>query len=160
MEGVGAAASVIAVIQLTQEVYKLCQSYVLSVKNARRDIDLLCKEVMDLHDVLETLDNWLQGTDASESLILSKLKESSGGPLDLCQKELKSIKEILETYTSPTGAGGQQMMKRVGMRALKWPFSERDLKAKINTLQKGKDSLNLALTAENTYVNELSTDTD
>ena len=75
MEGVGAAASVIAVIQLTQEVYKLCQSYVLSVKNARRDIDLLCKEVMDLHDVLETLDNWLQGTDASESLILSKLKE-------------------------------------------------------------------------------------
>lgn len=158
MEGVGAAASVIAVIQLTQEVYKLCQSYVLSVKNARRDIDLLCKEVMDLHDVLETLDNWLQGTDTSEFLILSKLKELSGGPLYLCQKELKSIKEILETYTSPTGAGGQQMMKMVGMRALKWPFSERDLKAKINTPQKGKDSLNLALTAENAYVNELSTD--
>lgn len=150
MDGISAAASIIAVIQLTQEVFKLCQDYIFAVKDARRDIELLTNEVMALHDILETLDEWMQGTDAAKFGILSKIQKPSGGPLDICQRELESIRDTLKRFQTTSCSGGQTTMRRFGMKALRWPFSGRELKAKVDALSQGKDTLNLALTAEST----------
>ena len=152
MDGLSNAASIIAVIQLAGSVYKLCQGYILSVKDARRDIELLCREIVALHDVLKAIDGHSQRTDTSKPSILRQIQKSCGEPLKMCHDELKSIQDTLETYLPTADANSLKPMSRVGMRALKWPFTQKDLKVKIDTLGKGKDTLNLALTAETTYV--------
>jgi hypothetical protein len=52
MDAVSAAANVIALIQISGQVFDLCQSYYLGVKNAREDSCRLRNEVMSLQDVL------------------------------------------------------------------------------------------------------------
>ena len=152
MDGLSNAASVIAVIQLAESVYKLCQGYIFSVKDARRDIGLLCKEIMALHDVLVAVREWFKEGDSTTSGTVGQLRETSRRPLDICQKELESIGKTLERFQSTTDPEPQNTMRRFGMRALKWPFSEKDLKARIDALSGCKETLNLALTAETTYV--------
>ena len=55
MEGLGAAASVIAVVQVAAEVAKLCGGYLHDVQHARQDIDRMRVKALALHDVLERL---------------------------------------------------------------------------------------------------------
>ncbi|CAJ2502513.1 Uu.00g099070.m01.CDS01, partial [Anthostomella pinea] len=85
MEGLSAAASVIAVIQLSDAVFTLCRGYVLAVKDARRDIELLCNE----------------GGDHARFRTLHKLPRSPNGPLESCQRELQAINDILSQYQAP-----------------------------------------------------------
>jgi ankyrin repeat domain-containing protein 50 len=153
MDGLSAAASVIALIQLTELVFSLCRDYILSTKEARRDIELICGEVTALHDVLDTLDGWLQGSnDPSKFSILKKIQAPAGvGPLEVCQRELQEIRVVLEKYKAqpPTsgassGVGTSSRMRRFGGRALKWPFDSKDVKARkyiLNLFSSPYDSI-------------------
>jgi hypothetical protein len=55
MEALGSASSIIAVIQLTGSVAKLCGGYIEDVKDARRDIERLLQKTATLCDALERL---------------------------------------------------------------------------------------------------------
>lgn len=61
MDGISAAANVIAVIQLTGNILKLCGGYIKEVKDARKDIVSLQQEVAGLREVLEKLSDFLYG---------------------------------------------------------------------------------------------------
>ena len=52
MDGLSAAASVIAAVQISGQVFNLCQTYYSEVSDARRDMQRLCDEVTSLRNVL------------------------------------------------------------------------------------------------------------
>ena len=56
MEVVGAAASVIAIVQIAESVIKLCKAYITGVQDTPTDLRVILIEVGSIKCVLETLD--------------------------------------------------------------------------------------------------------
>lgn len=61
MDGISSAASVIAVIQLTGSIVKICGGYIQEVKEAREEIISLQQQVAGLTGILEKLSELLHG---------------------------------------------------------------------------------------------------
>jgi hypothetical protein len=53
MAGIGEAASIIAVVQITAQVVKLCGGYLSDVSDARQEVQQMHSRVSALHNVLE-----------------------------------------------------------------------------------------------------------
>lgn len=60
MDGLSAAASVISVVDISAKVFSLCQSYILGVRHARRDILRLSTEVWALREIVERVEELVQ----------------------------------------------------------------------------------------------------
>jgi predicted phage tail protein len=73
MDGVSSAASVIAVIQLTGTLVKLCGGYIREVKNAREEIFTLQRAITGLQETLKDLQNNLQKSKANALPTSSRL---------------------------------------------------------------------------------------
>jgi predicted phage tail protein len=65
MEGISSAASVIAVIQLTGSLVKLCGCYIHKVKDAREEILTLQQAITGLERTLQDLQKFLQSSNAN-----------------------------------------------------------------------------------------------
>lgn len=142
MDPVSAAASVIAVVQISGQVFQLCQAYYSGVKGARKDIKLLRDEVISLQDVLTYVADLAEDPGSANPSILNLLNQQNG-PVQQCQKDLEGLVVKLEP--------GQEnnKMKQFGLRALKWPFSSKDVEKLLATIGRHKATFNLALTADN-----------
>ena len=55
MDPLSITASVIAIIQLTSQIYSSCQQYYSNVKSARKDIDRISNEINNLAAILKKL---------------------------------------------------------------------------------------------------------
>ena len=141
MDGLSAVASVIAVVQTSGLVFDLCRTYYLQVKDARKDIKLLRDEVTSLQDVLTTVADLAEDPRSAKQPILSLLNQPDG-PLKQCQKDLTSLAAKLDP------GQGKHTMKQFGLRALKWPFSSKDVERFITIIGRHKATFNLALTAD------------
>jgi ankyrin repeat domain-containing protein 50 len=150
MDGLSAAASVIAVIQITQQIFIICQTYYLEVKDARKDIQLLSDEVTSLKDVLTNLKD-LGDSPSSAELSSLKLLNQPNGPLERCEADLRALVTKLEPGTRT----GDSKMKQFGLRALKWPFSSKDVYKVITAIERNKNLFNLALSSDQMYVETL-----
>jgi hypothetical protein len=150
MDGVSAAASVIAVIQIAQQIFTICHTYYLEARDARRDIQLLSDEVASLKDVLTNLKD-LGDTSTSAELSSLKLLNQPNGPLDCCRTELEALIAKLEPGTRM----GDIKMKQFGLKALKWPFSSRDVHKVIAVIERNKTFFNLAISSDQMYVRVL-----
>jgi hypothetical protein len=126
MEGIGAAASVIAVVQIAAEVAKLCARYIRDVQHAREDIRGLQSKAVALEDVLGQINK------SSHSNI-------SQATIQQCSDDLTSIREKLEPKKRHTA------MKRIGMRALKWPLTSKEVEEKVKALEGYLSIFNAAL---------------
>src|SRR3979411_1868195 len=87
MEPLSAAASVIAVVQISGQVFSLGQKYCSEVKGARKDIQSLRNEVMSLQDVLTNVADLAEDPGSGKLSILSLLNQHDG-PVKQCQKDL------------------------------------------------------------------------
>ncbi|KIX08794.1 uncharacterized protein Z518_03451 [Rhinocladiella mackenziei CBS 650.93] len=135
MEAVGSAASIIAVIELTGIVAKLCGCYILDVKDARHDIERLQKKVETLSDIVKQLAKISdQKTDGSVSLP-AHVTESIGQ----CLKDLQKLENRLQPKTR------HKAMSKVGWRALKWPLSKTDVNEQVQRLEGYVTIFNTAL---------------
>jgi hypothetical protein len=138
MAGVGEVASVIAVIQITQQVVTLCTKYYSGVKNAKRDRERLCDEVLTLAGVLEKVRESVADRKAGRSSVLD------GGHIQKCLSELEAIRDTLD----PRLNAGRGLMKRLKLRSVVWPFTGKELEDQISKLQARKLTFSLALTAD------------
>lgn len=126
MDGLSAAASIIAVVQITAQVAKLCGGYLHDTKHAPQDIERMKTKALALHHVLERLHN-------TPGL---KIDETS---IQQCFQDLKSLREKLEPKRKHTP------MKRFGLRSLKWPFSSKEADAIMTALESYLMIFNTAL---------------
>jgi hypothetical protein len=141
MDPFSGAASVIAVVQISGQVFDLCRTYYLEVKEARKDIQLIRDEVISLQDVLTNVADLAEDPDSAKLPILSLLNQPDG-PVQQCQKDLAGLVAKLEP------GQGKSKMKQFGLRALKWPFSSKDVEKLLATIGRHKATFNLALTAD------------
>lgn len=90
MEALGAAASVLTIIEVAKEVYFSCQKYILGVMHARKEIQHLSAEVLALSDVLERVDELLNSPSASKLPTL-RLLQKPDGAFQQCENQLREI---------------------------------------------------------------------
>lgn len=142
MDGLSGAASIIAVIQLSESVVRICGSYINAVKDAKNDIEHLQREVVNLTEVLGKLSDLINSPNGS------KLSTSQNLSNDLteCFSKLTTIEKKIDP-----GKRGKAMSK-LGVRALRWPLKRKEVEEATRGLERCKQSLNLALQVDQTYV--------
>ena len=118
------------------------------MKSTRKDIQHLRNKVTSLHDILINIVDLADAPSSAKLTILGLLNQP-GGPVQQCQRELIGLTAKLEP------GQGKDKMKQFGLRALKWPFSSKDIDKAIKAIGRYKATFSLALTADQTCV-ELS----
>lgn len=141
MDGLSAAASVIAVIQISGQVFDLCRTYYSEVKDAKIDMQRLCDEVTSLQNVLTNVSRL-----TSDKLPILDFLNQPNGPVQQCLIELIALAAKLNP------GQGRDKMRQFGLRALKWPFSGKEVDKAITAIERHKATFNFALTVDQTYV--------
>ncbi|MCJ1395280.1 hypothetical protein MMC18_008164 [Xylographa bjoerkii] len=148
MEALGAAASVVAIIQITAQIYDLCRTYYVNVRDARRDIQRLQHEVTSLERLLTSLADLYDDSDSNTLRVFGLLNEA-GGPMQQCQAQLSELVTRLDI-------GEKGKVKQFGLRALKWPLNSKDVDKTVAIINRHKASFTLALSADHIKLSNLT----
>ncbi|KAK4646181.1 hypothetical protein QC761_0040130 [Podospora bellae-mahoneyi] len=142
MDGVSAAASIIAVIELSAKVACLCVQYSSDVKNAKADIERLQRELQGLGTTLQGARELLESPNGKS------LKTSQGlvDGLTNCSSQLTQLQLRLEKKLHHGPA--RKAMRRLGFRALKWPFDSKEIDTIIKNLERYRGILSLGLAVD------------
>lgn len=140
MDGLSGAAAVITVIDLSAKITALCFQYSAAVMNAKKDIERLRKKVSDIKDVFGQVKQLLDGRD--KTLLLATLDLSDS--LKECLGQL----EVLKTQLEPEKT--RKAMSRVGVQALRWPFTSKEVEKLVASLESYKQIYTLALLTDQT----------
>ena len=138
MEGLGVAASVVAVVDLSAEVAKLCIQYSLEVKDAKSDISRLYNEARNLEKVMKDVQGIIAG-----GANLSASEKVRDAVID-CSTQLKTLEGKLDPGKT------RKAMRRLGIRALKWPFQSKQVDKVIRELERCKGTILLAIQVDQT----------
>jgi hypothetical protein len=140
MDGLSGAASVIAVIDISAKIGSLCFQYSMAVKDAKNDIERVQRKVGDITHILETIKQLLDNQDKTRLSTTQGLFDS----LRQCLQDLKDVKVKLEP------GKGRKTMSRIGLRALRWPFTSKQVEKIVSTLDGYKQTFMLALEVDHT----------
>ncbi|OCK75522.1 hypothetical protein K432DRAFT_386141, partial [Lepidopterella palustris CBS 459.81] len=135
MDGLSGAASVIAVIDISAKIASLCFQYSIAVKDAKNDIERFQKKVSDLECVLKDIKKLLEGRHKEQLPTTDNLAKS----LKQCLQELENLMEKLEPGKT------RRAMGRFGVRALKWPFTSKQVDKIVSALKEYEQTFSLAL---------------
>ncbi|KAL4733015.1 NACHT and WD40 domain protein [Aspergillus similis] len=140
MDGLSLAASVMAVFQLTGSLVKLCGGYIKEVRNAGEEILALQRAITGLQDILRDLYNNLQMNNAKA------LPTSSRLPSDIiaCLSDLQALEAKLDP------GNGKTLMRKMGLRALKWPLKRTEMESLRQNLERYKSLFLLSLQVDQT----------
>ncbi len=143
MEVIGAASSIITVVQITGTLVSICYDYQSGTRHYPKDIVKITHELKSLRNVLERLADIANSQVDSASMVLPTLDSLNhpGGPLEICKVELAKLELKL------TPAEGR--LKQVG-QVLAWPLKEKDVQKTLNALARQRGLFQLALTADQT----------
>ncbi|KAI4248958.1 MAG: hypothetical protein L6R42_009138, partial [Xanthoria sp. 1 TBL-2021] len=148
MEPLGAAASIITVLQAANIVVNVCYDYHSALQGVG-PWEKLSREVRGLRDLLETLSTLAteseeKGTATSRIVTLRLLCDPCDGPLAMALAELQALKKSLTPL-------GQKRTKRQALTtALFWPLKQVETQKSLAVLERSKTMLSLALTADHT----------
>lgn len=140
MDGLSGAASVIAVIDLAAKMTTLCFQYSIAVKGAKKDIERLQRKIGEIRDILEEVRQLLDGRDKTLLSATYKLSDS----LKKCLQQLEDLNMQLEPKAT------RKIMSQLGFRALKWPFTSKEVEKHIANLESYEQTYTLALQADQT----------
>ncbi|KAF3284163.1 hypothetical protein TWF970_011382 [Orbilia oligospora] len=133
MEAVGAAASIIAIIELAGKLTKLFARYIGDIKNAESDQLALHDRILATAKLAEEVDKLIHGPD--------KDKLGSLGELEKALAECQNIFQNLQQKLKPRGKA------RVGrfFVHLKWPLDKIEIERVVENLKKLEDTIHSAL---------------
>ena len=140
MDGLSGAASVIAVVDISTRITLLCFQYSATVKNAKKDIERIQRKVTEIKDVLEEVKQLLDGRDKSRLSTARKLSD----PLNEYFLQLQDLKTQLDPGKT------RKAMGRIGVRALSWPFTSKQVERIVTDLEKYAQIFSLALQVDQT----------
>jgi len=141
MEGLGIAANVIAVIDLSVKVADWCVEYCKSVKNAKDDIVRFRLEVIGLQTAANGVKELLAGPSGE------RLKTSQ----QLCNSVRHSESELQAVYDRLRPTSAREAFTRLGLRTLKWPFQGNEVEKIMQTIARCTQAINLALQVDQAY---------
>ncbi|KAI9771033.1 MAG: hypothetical protein M1839_002969 [Geoglossum umbratile] len=135
MDGLSGAASIIAVIDISAKISSLCFQYSVAVKDAKKDVERVQRKVTDIKAVFEKIKQLLDGRDRARFSTIHELTDS----LKECVGELEELKAELEPGKT------RKAMSRFGVRALKWPFTSKQVEKIVSGLERYEQTFALAL---------------
>lgn len=150
MDPLSITASVIAILHLSNTVYKAAREYCTGVKDAPKEIKGLLKELETFNDILIQL----------RDIAARAEKHDKGSAMhETSHKEalLPSVTKLLEPDAALLlcFAEMQQFMERVACqksnmkKILKWPFQKEEIYQTIGRLQKLQYLLEFAIATDN-----------
>lgn len=140
MDGVSAAASVIALVEISVKILSLTVEYSTQVKSAKEDIARFRLELDAFIKLLRSLHELAQNPEAKKLVTFKSLAQS----IQQCKLDLENLYERLEPGKS------RKAMSRYGIRALKWPFESKELHNLIDRLERYKSTFSTTLNADQT----------
>lgn len=132
--------TILAAVTTSATVITLISRYYSGVKNAREDVKRFSASVEEIYSVLQKVQALASGPNGA------KLRASDPAVAAIEQ----SLHEIMELEEQLNPKMGGKMMRRVGLRALKWPFTSKQMDEYITRLERRKAMLSLALNADQT----------
>ncbi|KAM5350179.1 hypothetical protein ACJ41O_006684 [Fusarium nematophilum] len=142
LEGLGVVASLIAVVHSSAKVASLCFHYYRNIKNAKDDIDRLQQEATNLKKASESAQLLLKGPNGAKLEASQELMVAAKDSLS----QLRELEQVLSPGTA------RKAMSRVGLRALKWPFQNKDIEKIAQGLGRCTHAISLGLQVDNTAV--------
>lgn len=139
-EAVGLAASIIAIVELSAKVGKLCVQYSTAAGNARADITRLQNRLKDLNVCLEAAQRLVDDPKNTKLATSRSLVDS----LNACETELAEVQDRLHPGSA------RKAMRRFGLRALKWPFDSKEISTVVSNLERYKQTITLCLQVDQT----------
>lgn len=143
MDGISSAASVIAVIELTGSLIKLCGGYIQEVKDARVEILSLQRSIEGIKGTIQDLQISVQGDDGNLTLPTSSRLANN---ITDCLSDLRALEAKLDP------GKGKKLMRKMGLRALRWPLKRADMEIIIQNLERYKSLFMLSLQVDQRYV--------
>lgn len=140
MDGLSGVASVIAVIDISAKITSICYQYSIAVKEAKDDIERVQRKFNDITHILEKLGQLLDSQDKKRLNTTHSLSNS----LSQYLRELEDVKGKLEPRKT------RKTMSRFGFRALRWPFTSKQVDKIISTLEGYQQTFFLALQVDQT----------
>ena len=138
MEVIGAIANIIALVDLSAKIAKVCFQYSKDVSSARADIERLRRQAEHLEITLKAARRLVEESKTS-SLPTSQALIAT---FNSCKNELESTLKKLQP--SP--------MRRYGIRSLKWPFKSKEIDQLLDCLRDYEGSILAGLQVDQTYV--------
>ena len=152
-EGLALAASVIAVLQITQSVISVCYDYSAAAKGTSWEVPQVLAELESLRDVLQRLEPLAKEAEYADPTVKTRLPTLAllcgpGGLLENCFKEVKRLDGGLK----PPGWTDRFGPRRTAFaQALRWPFKESETRKTLEKIGRFKDTLTLTITADQAY---------
>lgn len=152
-EGLAVAASVIAVLQITNSVISICYDYSAAATGTSWELPRLMSELEGLRIVLQRLEPIAKQADFSRAMPNAKEPTfielcKPNGPLLLCCREIECLEAVLKT---PDWAAGFGPKRRALVQALRWPLKAKDTEKALEQISRLREDLSFALTADQTY---------
>ncbi|KAF5683593.1 kinesin light chain [Fusarium denticulatum] len=141
-EAVGLVASIIAIVELSAKVGKLCVQYWTAAGNARADITRLQTRLKDLNVCLGAAQRLLDDPKNTALATSRSLADS----LNACKTELAEVKDRLDPGSA------RKTMRRLSFRALKWPFDSKEINTVVSSLEHYKQTITLCLQVDQTTI--------
>ncbi|KAL0942293.1 Vegetative incompatibility protein HET-E-1-like protein 7 [Colletotrichum truncatum] len=142
MEGLGVAANVIAVVDLSAKVASICLQYSKDVKNARDEIMRVEKELNTLKYVASGASDLLEGPQGAKLETSHQLL----GAVVSARSRLEQLQDELNPRST------RKAMSRLGLRALKWPFQSKDVKNIIQEIARCTQTISTGLQIDQTSI--------
>lgn len=150
MDPLSISANIITLIQATNEVVAFCFNYAAAAKGAPWALSKMIDELKSLRNVLESIEQLSRsgdGTDPATTSQLGTIKALCGTEGDRIAKELKYLDEKLRP---PTWASRDGSKRKAFAEALIWPLKEGEIKSSLQSIERYKSTLGLALTVDQT----------
>jgi NACHT domain/Fungal N-terminal domain of STAND proteins len=140
MDPISFTASIIAVVTISEAVLSSCWQYLEKARNAQKDVKKILDVVGSLKSILEHLKRLADsahGNELDPRLPLLSALAVPNGPLMSCE----AILQELEKKLGPAP-------KSFGLKAMKWPFKENAVNEIVETIEKHKSTIILALSGD------------
>ena len=132
--------TILAVVEASATTLSVIARYSSKVKSAKADIERLQNEVKEFHEMSQKVQELVQSSGATRLPISTSFAEATK----------QSLLDIIALEDKLNPSKGGRIMKRLGIRALKWPLTSKEVDECIKTLERHNKRFSLALIADQT----------
>ena len=151
MDPLSVTANIITVLQVANSVLSVCYEFRAAVQKAPWSLTRVLDQVKDLRNLLENVEDAVESLH-EETVENSKrrrnfaiLCDHESGPLIRCQQELAQLeKKVISTY----GSGKPASKRRAFIQVMGWKLKYAEAKECLERIDRCKDSIMLAMTAD------------
>jgi len=135
-------ASIIAFIQLSDNLIRMCKDCIEAIKDAPKDMQMIIGEVTSLKAIIETFS--AAGLHVNTIRLVPSLFDATG-PVKSCQRCLLALQALLP-LDLPQASEGK--LRRITFAELAWPMKQSKVRKLLAEISQHKSTLLLAITGD------------